>query len=764
MLGTGVGPGPSTASDSSPPSHVIAHRYTILGLLGMGGMGRVYRAHDRTLDEVVALKILRSDRSLGVASIEAFRQEVKLARRVTSPHVVRTFDVGEHGDDHFLTMEYLEGRSLARLIDDGPLGALDVLRIARAAAAGIAAAHAAAVLHRDLKSDNILVAADGRIAITDFGIARLAHASAASEEIVGTPAYMAPEQLQSATIGPPADVYAFGAILFEMLVGRRPFAGTDLLQLAVARLTSPPPDPRAHARAVPDALAEFVVRCLAVDPEQRFADGADLVRALAALELRAITSPIHEPGPLVPHRTSRSIAVLPLRAPAELAELAEGLAEEIVDTLSMTRELRVRPLVSARAAHRPDEDPAITGRALGVEVVVDGSLRRIGDTLRLSARAIGVADGFQLWASRIDSRPESLLAAADEVARLVARALTVELDVPLRRDVDPRAAALYLEAKGKLRTSWMIGRLEQPVALLEEALRLAPDDGGITAALSTALSRLGFMGTRTMLPRARLLAERAVALAPADGEAWYALAIAHLYAGDVAEAAHALVRAVGLTPGVAIVQAMLGAVLLEVGAFDDALAHLEAARALDPGHSLGTSDLARAYLYAGRDVECFALLREDADPTSFTGVTIGRFKAWRGERYEGNPHAIAADLPNDFAPYTRMLFAFYRTHELPPDRLADLLGTLETPSPRLRAARAQFAAEFLALVGDHARALDCIERSIAAGLQDHYWLQHCPLLAPMHELPRFRALAAIVETRAATVLARLRAALVDVAP
>src|SRR4051794_1587602 len=173
----------------------------------MGGMGRVYRAHDRTLDETVALKLLRRELADVPGMLERFRQEVKLARRVTSPHVVRTFDLGQHGDEHFLTMELVEGRSLAQLIDDGPLHITDLLRIARAMAAGIAAAHGTGVLHRDLKPDNVLVGKDGRVAITDFGIAR---ASAAPRETVdrfiGTPAYMSPEQVESSPdIGPPAD-------------------------------------------------------------------------------------------------------------------------------------------------------------------------------------------------------------------------------------------------------------------------------------------------------------------------------------------------------------------------------------------------------------------------------------------------------------------------------------------------------------------------------------------------------------------------------
>jgi serine/threonine protein kinase len=166
--------GISVSSAAALPS-VIAERYEVLGLLGAGGMGRVYRVRDRSLDEVVALKVLRRELVDTPGMLERFRSEVKLARRVTSPHVVRTFDLGEHAGEHYLTMEYIDGQSLAQLLDAGQLPLAEVLRIARAACAGIEAAHAAGVLHRDLKPDNILVASDARIAITDFGIA---HATA----------------------------------------------------------------------------------------------------------------------------------------------------------------------------------------------------------------------------------------------------------------------------------------------------------------------------------------------------------------------------------------------------------------------------------------------------------------------------------------------------------------------------------------------------------------------------------------------------------
>lgn len=742
-------------------SSLLAGRYDIQSLLGMGGMGRVYRAHDRTLDEVVALKVLRRELVGAPGAFERFRQEVKLARRVTNPHVVRTFDLGQHGDDVFLTMEYVEGTSLAQLLDLEQLSITEALRIARAACAGIAAAHQAGVLHRDLKPDNVLVARTGRIAITDFGIARIAGGPGeASEGFVGTPAYMAPEQVTAdRAIGPPADVYAFGAVLFEMLAGRRPFVGTDPMAVATARLTEAAPDPRTF-RDMPDALADLVLRCLAREPAARFADGAAIARALADIADRPTAAAATVISPIVPTKSSRSVAVLPLRASGDLVEIADGLSEEIVDALSMTRALRVRPLGSVRSANRPDADPRDVGVSLGVDVVVDGSVRRVADTVRITARVIGVADGFQLWANRFDTRGDGLLAAIDDVARAVARALTVEIDVPQRGAIDPRATELYLEGKAAVRANWMAGGTELGIDRLEEAARLAPDDPSILAMLAMAVARSAFFGLGGELTRARQLAERAVGIAPGDGESWLALGLACLYAGAVPDAGRAMARALTYMPGLSMAQALVGAMLLEAGAMDDARAHLEGAIALEPAGPIAIWDLARLRMYEGRDAEAFALLDEidvQRPERHFAEMTIGRFHMWRGRRYAST--RALQQLPSlgsaENMQYIRISRAFYETWSLPADDLAQMIAMVHVKNPRLRMSRAQFVVEHMCVMGDHADALDMLQTSVDAGLQDHAWMQRCPVLEPIRTTPRFGELAAIVADRAASVIAAI---------
>ncbi|AKV04164.1 Serine/threonine protein kinase [Labilithrix luteola] len=246
----------TTGTEDGPA--LVANRYELLGMLGGGAMGTVYRARDRELDEIVALKVLRRELAATEGMLERFRREVKLARRVTHRNVARTFDIGEHGGDRFLTMELVRGEGLASLLTRrGRLPLAEVVSISRDVCAGLSAAHAAGVLHRDLKPDNVVLAEDGRAVITDFGIARAASEGELGRTvggIVGTPAYMAPEQVEGApNLDARADLYALGAMIFELLTGSLPWTGETVIAVAAARLLQPPPDPRTHVADLPRA-------------------------------------------------------------------------------------------------------------------------------------------------------------------------------------------------------------------------------------------------------------------------------------------------------------------------------------------------------------------------------------------------------------------------------------------------------------------------------------------------------------------------------
>lgn len=266
---------------------LIAERYELIAAIGRGAMGTVYSARDRELDEVVALKVLHSSPMESAESVVRFKQEVKLARRVTHGNVARTYDIGEHLGARFLTMELVQGESLAVRLASGALPVDRALHIARQMCAGMAAAHDAGVIHRDLKPENVCIARDGRVVVMDFGIARAPLANEASltgPGMLGTPAYMAPEQVTGTSdIDPRADLYAFGTVLYEMLTGTIAWPGTSAYTVAMARLTSPPPDPRKVKSDLPSSVAELVLRCMAPEPNDRFKDAHAVIAALEAI-------------------------------------------------------------------------------------------------------------------------------------------------------------------------------------------------------------------------------------------------------------------------------------------------------------------------------------------------------------------------------------------------------------------------------------------------------------------------------------------------
>src|ERR1044071_8644507 len=255
------------------PGQIVGERYRIVRLIGAGGMGEVYEAHDLELGEDIAIKVVRVD------SVERVRREIQLARQITHRNICRTFDLGRDGDVMFVTMELLRGRTLARLIAErGRLTAAEAMPIVEEIRAGLSAPHARGIVHRDLKSENIVVAGD-RVVITDFGLARAEHDSDVTRpgEIIGTPAYIAPEQCLGAKPTPATDLYAFGVILYEMLTGTRPFEGVTAVFRKVHEL---PESPRAHVPELDRHWERVILRCLEREPEDRFASAQDVVDVL----------------------------------------------------------------------------------------------------------------------------------------------------------------------------------------------------------------------------------------------------------------------------------------------------------------------------------------------------------------------------------------------------------------------------------------------------------------------------------------------------
>jgi serine/threonine-protein kinase len=749
-------------AEEPPPPPVVNGRYQILGLIGSAGMGTVYRARDLELDEVVALKMLRAHLVDQPDMLERFRREVKLARRVTNQNVARTFDIGEQDGEKFLSMEYIDGPSLGKICEGGRLPIPRIVDIGAQVCAGLGAAHAAGVVHRDLKPDSVLLGKDGRVVITDFGIASAWELGSSARTLgrgtpVGTPAYMAPEQVEEeAIIDARADLYALGVMLYEMATGQQPWRGSSIMKVAVARLTQPPPDPRAVAPDLPTSLAELILRLMARRPDDRPPDAASVAEALATVTHSGAVPPVAT-QPAISARGDKSLAALPWRnlGPPEDDYLAEALTDDLIDALSMTRGVRVRARGAVSRYRGVERDARETGRELGVEVVVECGVRRLGGGLRMNVRAIGVTDGFQLWAQRFERSAGDALTVIDEVAAAIASALTAERVAPVRElPLDPEALHLYLRAR-HLSVRRDPKRFGEAVELSRVALTRAPDHPVLLANHAQLLLGAWFNGGSA--EEARQACERAVAAGPDRAEPRVALARFHSSSNDWVGAVVELKRAIALSPSMAEAYEMLGAIALEVGDVEHGVRGLQFAMSLDPTSVTNRSSLGRAHAFRGEWEQAEALLQQDEVPMTL-GIRL-RLAIW--QRDLERARAIAKRLEGMADP--RFFWFEKATRELLESgrvdgpEVAALKRDLaaEKGSPRRRSFGYQIVAELACFAGEPAEAMASLVASVDGGLVDLGWMDRCPLLAPLRSDAKFAELRARVAERVAPVLAAL---------
>jgi serine/threonine-protein kinase len=755
-------PATESSRDLGATRAVLSGRYEILALLGAGGMGAVYKAHDAHLDEIVALKLLRRDLAEVPGMLERFRQEVRLARRVTSPHVARTFDIGQHDHDHFLTMELVDGESLASLVSrTGPLPEAEVLRIATAVARGLAAAHAAGVVHRDLKPENVLLGGGGAVKVTDFGIAKARGLTSAGEGPIGTPAYMAPEQVTAdERVDERADVYAFGAVLYEMLTGEPAWSGATTLAVAAARLVRPPPDPRARRPGASPALAELALACLARSPDAR---PKNLLEELERVVVEPRRAPSTDPGADVGLRDPvvKRVAVAPLvneGDPAD-AHVAGGLTEEIADGLAMSRGLRVLSGLAPGA-----RDVVASGASLGAHVVVGGRVRRTGDRVRLSLRAVSVADGVLVWAQRFERPIAELFDLVESVVAALAEALDVEARALPRAPVDPAILDLVLRARQAYAAYGHRG-ISEARALLARAVALAPDEPLVLATKAGVLLRRLSVGGSDPGDFAEAIraAERAAALAPHLCEAQLGLAFANMHRARPVEMAASARRALAASPSSAEARLLVGRIHLDAMRFQEGIDQLRVALDIDPRLMIARIDLVRAYALSGDWERAREIATSTEDDTWGYWVSVVRiFGVWRrdelldrlrervGEVVASAEWLAPIELQGQYDDVAAGRFT--------QERIEGIRAVLCAPhnTPHNQVFGRQLVVETLAGAGRFDEAMAALEPLSAMGLSDLAWLERCPVLEPLRGDARYGAVRDAVAAAAEAALTTLR--------
>ena len=785
MLPVGEPVAPESSNTLDPTPKLLAGRYELLGMLGAGAMGTVYRACDKELDEIVALKVLKKELA-SVDMLDRFRREVKLARKVTHRNVARTYDIGEDGGDRFLTMEFVEGEMLAaRLSRRGRMPLGEVTQIARDVCAGLAAAHGVGVIHRDLKPENIIVAKDGRAVITDFGIARAAQAESASRTvgIVGTPEYMAPEQVEGGDVDPRADLYALGVMLYELLSGEPPWRGETVIAIAAARLLQPPPDIRKLLPQLAPPVADLVLRLMARRREERPANADEVIGELTALgpaspgTLQGAPSvgygrssgtlPIGAvPAFNVTRPGARVVAVLPILnlGAAEDHYLVDGVLDDLVDLLSVVRGLAVRPRGDTMRFTDAQRDAREIGRTVNADVVVDASFRRIGERVRASFRLIAVEDGFQLWAQRFDRPPAEVLTIADDAAEAIAKALTAELagGAKKERTQDPEAEDLYLRGRFLLRRNWS-EILAEASQTLERAYARAPDDPRIAGAHALAIARSYGAPPfgQEAAEKARTIANRALEIDPRQPDARVAIATLHLQNHEVDAAVRLFRQALAVAPNSIDALDWIGRIMAEVGRTEEGIGYLRRAHAIDPQNLAPQYQIARIYSILGDSAAMTAEL--GSLPTHPGDMAVwflvhARDTLWRRDKANAARLLQLLDATPSLPQSAR--FAMFQllgvtngtnTEAVARENLDRILPVDTTRTPRRASFNAQIRAEVAGALGDMKLTLESLRFADANALVDLVWLDHCPLWAPLRSDPEYQTLRERVALRARRV-------------
>jgi serine/threonine protein kinase/tetratricopeptide (TPR) repeat protein len=600
----------------------LSQSYSIDRELGRGGMATVYLAQDTKHDRVVALKVLHPDLAASLGP-DRFLREIKLAARLNHPHILPLFDSGQADGFLYYVMPYVEGESLREKLDrEQQLSIEEAVHHGRAIASALDYAHRQGIVHRDIKPENVMLY-EGEAMVMDFGIAK-AVSAAGSETLtqtgmmVGTPAYVSPEQAAGeSNLDGKSDQYSLACVVYEMITGERPFAGATPQAIMAKRFSETPKPLRALRSTVPESVEKAVGRAMSTDSQARYSTTAQFGQALASGSLVTPTST--ETVPVAPMSAAKSVAVLPFAnqsADPENEYLTDGIADEIISALTKIQSLRVASRTSAFAFKGKNEDISEIGHKLKVSTVLEGSVRRHGNRLRVTAQLVNVADGSNLWSERYDREIEDIFAIQDDISQAIVKALRVILSegekkqIEKARAVDVKAYDYYLRGRQYFH-HFRRKSLEFARQMFNRAIEIDPDYARAHAGVADACSLLYkyFDAREANLRQADAASLKAIELEPDLGEAHVARAIALSMGHHYDEAAAEFDAALRLDPKLFEAAYWYGRMHLTQGHFEDAVRLLERAGALRPDDYQIPGFLAQALNSLGRHDEGIAQFR-----------------------------------------------------------------------------------------------------------------------------------------------------------
>jgi TolB-like protein/Flp pilus assembly protein TadD/predicted Ser/Thr protein kinase len=643
-------------TDELTRGDTFVSRYEVIEELGKGGMGNVYRVFDKKLDEEVALKIIKPEIAYNGDSIDRFSNELKFARKVAHRNVCKMYDLGEKEGTHYITMEYVPGESLNSMIGMmGQLSAAQVVFIAKQMCEGLAEAHRLGVVHRDLKPSNILVDREGNARILDFGLACSLKAKSFTGPgvMIGTPAYMSPEQVDAKQVDKRSDIYSLGVILYEMIAGRVPFNGDTALSIALKHKTEKPLDPIDFNAQMPLELNRVILKCMEKSKEKRYQDAKELLSDLSKIEDEITTAEraIPEKKPVTfkavmvtlrkrwmmiaaffaviavagmailysgikrPMLTTEAtlLVVLPFEnlGPPGDEYFADGITEEITSRLAALHGLAVISRTSAKQYKKTDMTTQQIGEELGADYVLEGAVRWDRSTegngrVRVTPQLIRVSDDTHLWAERYDRVINDIFSVQSEIADEVAKQLDLTVLKPERRALYEKptenleAYDYYLKGKEHEYKGWSYSddqEFDLAIENLEKATELDPNFAFAYVQISLIHSRMYFFGdnrTTERLVKSRNAVDRALELQPDLPEAQLALAFYHYWGLLDYDRAEETFEAVQKAQPNSSPE-LLGYILRRKGKWEQSLPVLEKAFKLNPRHSQLAYEIGLSY-------------------------------------------------------------------------------------------------------------------------------------------------------------------------